>query len=31
MMENNFWGNEFSQYDHGVDAKVLKKLPQGFA
>jgi len=27
---NNFWGNGFDLYDHGVDDKVAKRLPAGF-
>ena len=30
LMTNNFWGHEFTVYDHGVEEKVFKKLPTGF-
>ncbi|OMJ69363.1 hypothetical protein SteCoe_32927 [Stentor coeruleus] len=30
VMTNNFWGHEFSIFDHGVEDKVFKKFPTGF-
>ena len=29
-MTNNFWGHEFTIYDHGVEEKVFKRFPSGF-
>lgn len=29
VITNNFWGHEFTVYDHGVEEKVYKKLPSG--
>ena len=31
VITNNFWGHEFSVFDDGVDEKVFKQLPTGFA
>ena len=30
LMTNNFWGHEFTVYDHGVEEKIFKKFPTGF-
>jgi hypothetical protein len=30
VISNNFWGNGFDLYDHGVEDKVAKRLPAGF-
>ena len=30
VMENNFWGNEFTLYDDGVPDKVIAHFPEGF-
>jgi len=30
LMENNFWGNEFTLYDDGIPEKYLSALPTGF-
>jgi tubby and related proteins len=30
LVTNNFWGHEFTVFDHGVDEKIHKKFPSGF-
>lgn len=30
VMTNNFWGHEFTLYDHGAEDKTAKKFPIGF-
>ncbi|CAG9330012.1 unnamed protein product [Blepharisma stoltei] len=30
IMVNNFWGNDFTLFDHGVKDKIANRFPQGF-